>query len=472
VTAARRLGLGVAIVPLAAIIAIALVHAAGASTAVDGFERASGLIAIAGVGIAAIAAPPAWTLSGALALTMFQSHWDELGSSVSVDRYAMLLAIAAVLAREIRHRDGRLRTRPIDWLLILVSLYAAMSLALTDPSDTDARFELLDRLGVIPFLLFFVAPFAYRTAADRRVLLGTLVAMGTYLGVTAILETVNANPVIVPHYITDPNLGIHTDRARGPFLDAGANGIVMYACAIAAAIAYTKWQDPRWRRFALFVAALGLLGVLLSLTRAVWLAAAIATPLTLLAARETRRFVVPVMAGATVIMIVAIATVPGLAERVDRRRKDTTETFWSRKNSNAAAIRMVADRPLLGFGWGQFGETSVPYYRQSQDYPMTFLQNLHNVYLQNAVELGLVGALLWFAAVLAAVGGAILRRGPPELRPWKLGLLALALAQLTAWATVPAEYILPTLLLWAWAGVAWGPDVGRGPWAQPEPAAR
>lgn len=472
-TAGARLSLRLAALPLAALLAVAAYQAAAGSSATDGFERAIVLTVVATLAVAAFAAPPAWTLSGALALTMFQSHWDLLGSSVSFDRYAILLAVVSVVVREARHRDGRLQTRPVDWLLMLVGLYATMSLVLAGEfSNEDSRFELLDRFGLIPFALFFVAPFAFRTESDRRVLLGTLVAMGAYLSITAIIETLRADALLVPQYIGDPNEGIHNTRARGPFLDAGANGIVMYACGVASAVAFTKWRDRRWRIFALVIAGLCLLGVLLSLTRVVWLAAAIASPITLAAVHETRRYLLPAGVVAMLILLFAVATVPGLAERIDRRRADTGETFWARKNSNAAAVRMIQDRPLVGFGWGRFADESRPYYRQSLDFPLTFLRNLHNVYLQNAVELGLIGATLWIAALLLAVGGGVLRRGPPELRAWKIGLLAIALAQFTAWATVPAEYILPTLLLWTWAGLAWGVDADRRPYPARDTATR
>ena len=468
-TAGGRLSLRIAAITLAAIVAFVAAQAAATPTAVEGFERLLGLVVLAGIAAAAVAAPPAWMVSIALALSMFQGSWDSMGAPIDFDRYAVLLAIASVLAREWRHRDGRLQTRPIDWLLAVAALYVLCSILVSGQvSNEDARFEFLDRFGLIPFALFFVAPFAFRTEADRRVLLGTLLGVGTYLGITAILETTGPEALVVPHYINDPTQGIHADRARGPFLEAGANGIVMYACGVAAIIAFTKWRSPRARALALFVAALCLVGVILALTRVVWIGAAVASPLTLAAARETRRFVVPTLAVGTLLTILALATIPGAASRVDRRKNDTTKTVWSRKSSNAAAVRMIADRPLLGFGWGRFDSTSRPYYRTAPDYPLTFVpqNNLHNVYLANAVELGLLGGVLWAAALLAALAGAILRRGPPELRPWKLGFMAVALAQLIAWATIPAEYIMPTLLLWLWAGVAWGPDETRFPAAR------
>ena len=246
---ARRLpGPWLAAIPLVAMVAYAVSRAAAAPSAADGFERAAEAIVIVGVGVAALAAPPVWALCGVLVLSLFQNHWDALNVSVSVDRYALLLVIGSVLVREWRHRDGRLQTRPVDWLLTLVIVYAATSAwVVGELTERDARFELIDRLGVTPFLVFFIAPFVFRTEADRRVLLGTLVAIGTYLGITAVLETTGPDALVVPHYITDDAQGIHQDRARGPFLDAGANGVALYMCAVAAAIAFVKWRDPRWR---------------------------------------------------------------------------------------------------------------------------------------------------------------------------------------------------------------------------------
>jgi O-antigen ligase len=150
--------------------------------------------------------------------------------------------------------------------------------------------------------------------------------------------------------------------------------------------------------------------------------------------------------------------IPGLRAEFNERRTDD-HPVWDRRNSNAAALRMIDARPLLGFGWGRFPEESRPYYRQSRDYPLTSVKDLHNLYLSNAVELGLVGASLWIAALLSAIGGAVFRRGPPELRPWKAGLIAVAGALFIGWALNPGTYLFPTLLMWTWAGVAWG---GRG----------
>jgi O-antigen ligase len=423
----------------------------------EAFELVAAAIIATGVLAAAFLAPPAWAVSGALVLTLFQNHWEALGVSFGVDRYVTLLVIGAVLAREWRHRDGRLATRPVDWLLAVTLIYAATSAWVVGELATkDGRFELLDRFGLIPFLLFFIAPLVYRTEAARRVLLGTLVGIGAYLGVTAVLETTGPDALIFPSYIADPAQGIHQDRARGPFLDAGANGVAMFMCAVGAAIAFVKWRSPRWRAIALLVAGLCLLGVLFTLTRAVWLGALVAAPLGLAVARETRRFLVPGALAGLALVLGAFAAVPGLQDRAEKRRTDK-QPVWDRQNSNAAAVRMIEDRPLLGYGLARFKKDSPPYYRQSKDYPLGAFGNLHNVYLANAVALGLIGFALWVTALATALGGAIVRRGPPELFPWKVGLIAVTVCVMVEWATAPARYVLPTLLLWTWAGVAWGP---------------
>ena len=116
-------------------------------------------------------------------------------------------------ASGIRSPDA-LRTRPIDWLLALVAIYAVGSALIADTFQYEhVRFALLDRLSVLGFVLFFVAPKAYREERDRQILLGALVALGGYLGLTAVFEEIGPEALVVPGYITDPTVG-HPSRSR------------------------------------------------------------------------------------------------------------------------------------------------------------------------------------------------------------------------------------------------------------------
>jgi putative inorganic carbon (hco3(-)) transporter len=456
VTDGRALPLALAPL-LATILAAALfaLQVAQGGDRIHAFTVAGGLIVGAAALALAVVARPAWTISIGLALALFSSHWSNMGIPLPLDRGVLGAGIVTTLVREWRDRPGELQTRPIDWLLALVALWAiGSSIVAGTIDDSTSRFALLDSFSLMGFALFLVAPMAFREARDRQVLLGVLVAVGLYLGLDAVIETTGPRGILIPRYIDDPTVGIHFDRARGPLVEATGNGLVLYACGVAAAIAALTWRDRRLRGLALVVVLLCALGALLTVTRAVWLAAVISTIVALLAARETRRWAVPAIAAGGLVVVIAFAVIPGLEVRAEKRRNDD-QPLWDRKNSNSAALRMIAARPTLGFGWGRFPDKSPPYYEQSADFPLTGVKNVHNVFLANAVELGLVGAALWAIALLSAIVGALLRRGPPDLRPWRIGLIAVFISWLVAAMTTPLGFTLPTLLLWTWAGLLW-----------------
>lgn len=265
--------------------------------------------------------------------------------------------------------------------------------------------------------MFFLAPMAFRTARDRRVLLGVLVVLGAYLGLTAVFETTGPHALVIPHYISNPNVGIHFGRARGPFLEGNANGLILFACGVAAAIASVTWTDRRRRRIAIAVALLCGLGILLTLTRGAWIAAAAGAVAALLCTRRTRRILVPGVALVAIVVLAALVAIRGFQSRASSRLNEQAP-IWDRENSNDAALRMLAVHPLFGFGLGEFSFKSDDYYRQSPDYPLTSVRDVHNLYLALATELGLLGTGLWLLALLVGLGSSLQRRGPPN---WGLG---------------------------------------------------
>ena len=87
---------------------------------------------------------------------------------------------------------------------------------------------------------------------------------------------------------------------------------------------------------------------------------------------------------------------------------------------------------------------------------------IHNVFLLFATELGLVGLTLFLCCFVVAIGGAIARRGPPELLPWRVGLLAIATFCLVIASFAPMGYVFPSMIPWLWAGIVLGGS-GAGP---------
>lgn len=406
---------------------------------------------------------PAWTLSAALFASLFNGNWGELGlpDLVAPDRLLLLAGVTAVLLRALeRGGDPALTIRPVHWVLLAASLYTVGSaIAVQSLGEHSPQFRLVDRLGLAPFALFFVAPAAFSGPRQRAVLLGMLVVVGGYLGLTALFETIGLDALVWPKYILDSSYGIHFGRARGPFAEAAANGLVMFACGVASTIAVLTWRRPWARTAAASVALLCILGILLSLSRSAWVGSMVATVVTLLAFRELRRYLWLAAATAGLVVGMALIIVPGLSESAEARR-DQEQTVWDRGNSNRAALLMVAERPLFGVGWGAFTRQSVDYYRQADDYPLGEVKAsliVHNVFISNAAELGLVGTTLWVLGLALAIGGSLVPRAPPELRPWRIMLLAYASAWLVVVNFSPLVNVLPNLMLWLFAGLLLAP---------------
>ena len=453
-------GLWVPVAGIGCVVLAALAVAAGLGTA-----PAVAIVLAPAIAYLAWHADPVWSFSIGIAASVFSGNSHYLGFPIGPDR---ILIFAGLLALALRTpgASGRqvLRAQPVHWLLAVTVLYAALSAVMAGTVfEHQAFFALLDRLA-IPFLMFFVAPVAFATARQRSILLATLVVTGGYLGLTALFEGLGVRALVFPQFILDPSLGIHEERARGPFLEAAANGLGIYGCAVATAVALVRWRSVRWVRVActvvLIVCAVGLV---FTLTRAVWIGAAAGTLVALGATPGLRRFVLPAAVAGMLFVVATLFLVPGLSIRASERTQDQLPT-WSRLNVNSAAVRMVSDRPLVGFGWGRFVPESGPYLAQHDSYPLIGLgHEVHNVFLARAVDLGLIGAGLWFAALIAALGVATLTRGPPEAIAFRAGLLALLVSWIVAANLGPLGYAFPNLLLWTWAGIVWR-------WRLPAPA--
>ena len=411
---------------------------------------------------------PAVPITAAIVLSVFSSNWAKMGIPLGLDRPLMLVGLAAVAVRALP--DARRREipilRPVHLLLALVAAFAVASAAVTGTLlEREPMFALLDKLGVLSFALFFLAPLIFGTARQRNMLLAGLSGLGAYLGVLAILESLELTGLIYPRYIADPLQGIHFGRARGPFLEAAANGLAMYVCTVAACVALATWRSRRARVAAGVVVALCALGMLLTLTRQIWLGAAVATFVAMLCTARLRRYTLPALAAGAIFVLVALAAVPGLRENASGRAR-SERPIWDRLNSNRAAVDMVLARPLLGFGWYSWRDESANYYTQADDYPVTTVGRPHNVVLSNAVELGIPATLLWLAALALAVGGAALKRAPPDLEPWRIGMIAIFINWLVISNFTPLAYAFPNYIVWLWAGIVLSGSLRPGAFAR------
>lgn len=415
---------------------------------------------------------PAMSLSLAIVLTPISGHWTDVGlpgGYIAPDRLLVLGALAVIALRGPWMADRPpLARHPAHVCLALAVAYALISaIAAKRLGDQAAVIKLLEAFGVLPFLAFFLAPAAFQAQRSRAILLACLVGLGGYLALTALFETVGLTALVFPKYINDPTVGIHFGRARGPFVEAVSNGEGLFGAGIAAVIALGAWQR-RWAKVLAFVVAVGcVIGLLFTLQRSVWVGAIVASLVAAVAARELRRHIIPVAIGTALVLVVAIVSIPGLHDLVASRAQQS-RTVWDRENLIQAAQNVLEVKPLVGLGWENFAQNSADYFELG-DVPLTASSlEVHNVFLGYASQLGLIGAGLWIIGLVAGVGGALMTKIGPELRPWKIGLLAYAVFFVVVSNFVPPQ-VFPNLLLWLLAGVVWSARVPSGTVARRAP---
>jgi putative inorganic carbon (HCO3(-)) transporter len=389
------------------------------------------------------------------ALESFSGNWKYVPFPLPLDRVVLLVGLILLILRG-TPVEGRRRIvlQPIHFLLLGVVGYVIANSIWAGTLGTSYGFyALLDRLGVLPFLMYTLAPKLFSTERQRNHLLIAMVALGLYLGFDALAEGLKVSSLIVPRYINNQALGITGGRARGPFLESVAMGLALFDCAVFAAIALNFWTRRAPRMLCAITLVLSPIGILFTLTRSVWIGAVLGLVGGMGFHPKLRRYLVPVLVVLAAVTIGALVIIPGLSNKV-QGRVDTTRSVWDRYNTNYAALRAFKANPLFGIGWQTFETKGVGYLREAATYPLTGQGlEVHNVFLSHLAELGLGGAALWTLALLTGIGGAVLRRCPPELFAWKAGLLAMFLMFVLVGNLVPLSYPLPNLLLWLMAGI-------------------
>ncbi len=169
------------------------------------------------------------------------------------------------------------------------------------------------------------------------------------------------------------------------------------------------------------VIALDLATLFFTLTRGVWIGASLGILIAMSMTRQTRRILVPL----AVIGLLAVGATLAVSPTIRSEalgRAESQSPVWDRQNTDLAALRMVAEKPLTGVGWENFINEAPNYMVQQPGYPISGEGiEVHNVFLSHAAELGIPGLLLWLAGFAGAVRRGLLpgqARHPPGRRLW------------------------------------------------------
>lgn len=348
----------------------------------------------------ALVAAPAALFLVTLAVMLFrppdlQFYW--------LDRIAFLVLLFVVFLRSMVLRRPVAIAVPALWPMAALVLLGLGSL-LAHRYDAES-WSVFAAKWVVPFALYHLAGLVFDNPVSlRRFETFALVVLG-YLCLIAILFLFGAKEWIFPRYILDESVGIHADRARGPFLQAVANGVTLTLLGL---IALDSFRRKRLRGLSALIFLIALpLAILATQTRAVWLsfAGCILTLILFSPSKRVRRACLLVILAGGIGLLAALSFDSTNASFFDRLEERSPVEF--RVVMYRTGLEMFMEKPLTGWGLGDLQPEMAK--RVNEFHQPAFY--FHNTYLEIGVQHGLVGLMLylWIVVDLFRLGS---RRRP------------------------------------------------------------
>ena len=319
------------------------------------------------------------------------------------DRFALLLLVFVGLLRACLRREPLRLAGPVTWPMLALLLFALCG-ALAQPYEAET-WSMFAARWLVPFVLYQLAAYVFDDPKSlRQFELFTLLVLG-YLSLIAVFFMAGMKEFIFPRYILDESLGIHADRARGPFLQAVANGLALNLLGL---LALDSFRRRRLRGVAaLFLLAALPLAIVATRTRAVWASFAGSILMLLLSTRNRRlRRGCLVLAVAGLIAIVALLSYADHHRSLSERMEESGPVKF-RMAVYQAGWEMFLERPFSG--WSERAMQAELANRITEFHDERYY--FHNTYLEILVRYGLIGLglYLWVVIDLFRIGRKRLR---------------------------------------------------------------
>ena len=318
---------------------------------------------------------------GAMAVFLFRP--PDL-HALYADRVALAALVFFVVLRSLALRQ-RIPFAASVSLPMLGLTALAVTRALREPFDAQI-WSIIASKYIVPFTLFHLAILIFRSSSELRHLeIFLLLALG-YLTFIAVAFLADAPSLIFPRFILDASMGFHPDRARGPFLQAVANGLSLNLLGILALVFSRK------RKAILLLLWLALpVAVLATMTRAVWIAFTVSS----LAAgyylfQQSRRILIVLVAIGLIVGLIAGLNSSSLKNVISDRTEERGPVE-ARLAVYEAGLEMFKERPFSGWpAGGMHAELA----RRMSGYHLRIFY-VHNTYLALLVEFGVPGLALY-----------------------------------------------------------------------------
>lgn len=308
-------------------------------------------------------------------------------NSFPMDRLAFHVLVASVALRLLL-RQNHFRAYSATWPMLGLLLLGLLGVA-AQSYDAQA-WSVLAAKWIVPVAMFHIAAMLFSSHADLRKLEWFSITVVLYLAAIASFDLLDFKSLIFPRFILDESIGIHADRARGPFLQAVANGVSITVLALVALHSYARGRLRGVAAGLLFL--LVPLALMATKTRAVWLSAGTCVMALLLPGMERRVR----MVATWLILLAAAGTFAALLLQADpqnfkERLRDRSPVEF-RMEMYRIGAQMFAEKPLAG--WGSNREIQPEVEKRISGFRADYFI-FHNTFLELGVQRGILGLALY-----------------------------------------------------------------------------
>lgn len=384
-----------------------------------------------------------WTFYSLLAETFFVAILPELALT------ALLAGIVLLLLRSKIDRQYSFRRTQFDVMIAVFAVFSVISITVSpQPLFSLYNFICTGAVYILSFIL------AVQTIEDER----QLKLLAKALAVSALFV------VLYGYY--QYFFGIDISNIK--WVDAEAfpelkkrvfstwqnpNILAGYLDeAICFVLGFFVFSDTQKQKL-LCISGTVLLAICLAMTYARGACLAVAIVIAGYGAVKDRR----VLLGCIIIGIIIIAANPALAERLMSvfTKMDTSSemrlALWE------SSLAMIEEHSMFGIGWGAYWLVYHSYDFYIND-PSVLIVHAHNIYLNYAVEIGLIGALGYFLFFFGSMYHMLKKRenaGSNFMKSLRLGIGLAILTVAVGGITDDVLFNIPTsMLFWLLCGIA------------------
>jgi O-antigen ligase len=382
----------------------------GGSAAALGAALAAGRPALVVLAIVPLLAAVIARPEGATALFAFVFYLNVpvlVGHAVGVPAIggvAALILLVPLTAYVLIRREALVMTPALALMVLYLAVLVASAVhGGAHPESAEALIVYLSE----GLLLYLLVTNSVRTVGVLQLVVWALVLAGATMGAISVWQEGTGSYGTTLGGLAQVSDGETIRRLAGPIGETNRYAQILLVLLPLAVWAARVERRPALRAAALGAAMLILSGVLLTLSRGAGIALALLA-IAMLATGFVRLRHIAVLAVvlAGLVMVIApdyaarLQSLTGLTQATSQDRAAVDGAIRGRATENLAALSVFADHPVIGVGPGRFFTAySQP---SANELDIRFLdtpRRAHNLYLELAADIGLIGLLVWTAIV-------------------------------------------------------------------------